>query len=68
MDSTEEASELHGKGVSGRLVVIGCLIAAALIALGMVGALTNAEVDESYVLPEGTPTATPVVPILPWGV
>ena len=67
IDSTEEATELHGKGVSGRLVVIVCLVAAVIIGVGMIGALTNTEVDASYVLPEGTSTPTPVAPIFPWG-
>ena len=66
VDTNEEASELHGRGINGKIIVIGCLIAAALIAVGMMGALTNAEVDPSYILPEGTPTATPRS-TLPWG-
>jgi hypothetical protein len=67
IDTTEEATELHGRGISGKLVVIVCLAAGALIGIGMIGALTNAEVDESYILPEGTPTVTPSAPIFPWG-
>ncbi len=63
MDTNEEASLLHGSGINGKLVVVVCLIAAALIGVGMIGALTNAEVDESYVLPDATATEPA---ILPW--
>ena len=66
IDTTEEAIALHGKSVSGKLVVIVCLTAAALIGVGMIGALTSTEVDESYILPEGTPTATQTSN-MPWG-
>jgi hypothetical protein len=66
IDTTKEATELHGKGVSGKLVVIVCLVVAALIGIGMIGALTNTEVDASYELPSVSPTATPRSS-LPWG-
>ena len=62
----EDPTLLHGRGVSGRFVVIACLFAAALIGLGMTYAMLTGEVDESYEPPVGTPTPTPIDSLIPW--